>query len=71
MPEQKEYEVKVTWENNNFFKMEEKVPGGDWLTIVFSEENTNVSVIAGQLLGLCVAQFNENISKALEEMKKP
>jgi len=67
----KEYEVKVTWENNNFFKMQEKVPGGDWITVVHSEENTNIAVIAGQLQSLCVAQFNENITLALEDMKKP
>lgn len=70
MAEEKEYEVKVTWQNGDFFKMAEKTPGHDWITVVRSEENTNIAVIAGQLQAICIAQFNENVHNALEEMKK-
>ena len=64
----KELEVKITWEDNNFFKMEKKPEGGDWITVVEIEENAHIAAIAGNLKGLCMADFNAHLDAIMAEM---
>ena len=66
-----ELEIKITWENNHFFKMEKKVEGGDWLTVVSIEENAHIAAIAGSIKGLCMADFNAHLNVIMDEMQAP
>ncbi|KKL70106.1 hypothetical protein LCGC14_2108210 [marine sediment metagenome] len=66
-----ELEIKITWENNNFFKMEKKVGSEPWLTVVEIEENAHIAAIAGNLQGLCMADFNAHLDDIMTEMRVP
>ncbi len=66
-----EVEYKITWENNNFFKMEKKTDGVNWVIVVNIEENTHISAIAGNLKGLCMADFNAHLDTIMDEMNAP
>lgn len=66
---EQEYEVKITWENDNFFKMEEKEPGGSWITIVQVNENTHIKEITSQLSALCKSNFAVHLDLAIKEME--
>ena len=64
-----ELEIKITWENNNFFKMEKKTDGHGWLTVVSIEENAHISAIAGSLKALCMADFDTHLEEIMNEMR--
>ncbi len=66
-----ELEIKITWENNHFFKMIKKIESHDWLTVVEIEENAHIAAIAGNLKGLCMADFNAHLDTIMAEMQKP
>ena len=59
-----EIEFKFTWEDNNFFKMEEKILGGEWHTVVEITENSKLPAIAECLKSIC----KENIAAHLEDI---
>jgi len=63
-----ELEIKITWENNHFFKMEKKPSGGDWLTVVSIEENTHIAAIAEHLKQLCLADITAHLDAIMSEM---
>jgi len=64
-----ELEIKITWNNNEFFKMEKKEDGGSWITVVEIEENAHISAIVGSLKGLCMADFNAHLDSIMNEMQ--
>lgn len=66
-----EIEFKMTYENGVSFKMETKVDGGSWLTILYSEENTHFDKVSGAIQAVCLADFSTHLANALEVMKQP
>lgn len=66
-----ELEIKLTWENNNFFKMEKKPEGGEWIKVVEIQENAHIATIAGNLQALCMADFNAHLDAIMKEMQAP
>ena len=63
-----EIEIKLTWENNNFFKME-KNTGAGWMTVVEIKENAHIANIAGHLKNLCIADFTAHLDAIMKEMR--
>lgn len=64
-----ELEIKVTWENNHFFKMEKKPEGSDWMTVVEIQENAHIANIAGHLKNLCLADITAHLDEIMKEMR--
>jgi len=65
----KELEFKITWENGNFFKMEEKSGGGDWITTQYMEENSKIKSLTNLVQKLCSKSFNEHLADIMREME--
>lgn len=63
-----ELEIKITWENNHFFKMEKKPEGHDWITVVEIQENTHIAAIAEHLKQLCLADITAHLDAIMSEM---
>ena len=66
-----ELRFKIEWENNHFFQMKKKIDGGSWMTVVEIEENAHIAAIAGNLKGLCMADFNAHLDAIMNEMTAP
>lgn len=68
MAEEKELEIRIRWLNNEFFRMEKKPYGGDWITVVEIFENTHIAAIAERLKQLCLADITAHLDAIMSEM---
>ena len=64
----KELEIKVTWEDNHFFKMEKKPEGEDWTTVISLEENAHIASLVGNIKGICMIDFGTHLDAIMKEM---
>ncbi|GAI44182.1 unnamed protein product [marine sediment metagenome] len=68
MPEEKELEIKIKWLNNEFFVMEKKSQGGDWIKVVEIQENAHIAALAEHLKQLCLADITAHLDAIMSEM---
>lgn len=66
---EKELEIKVRWENNNFFEMGAKEPGSEWITVVKIDENSTIKGIWGEVDRICHNYFTYHLNEIGKEMK--
>ena len=69
MPEEKEFEVQIKWENQKFFRMRAKPNGADWMTIIEVEENGCLNNLWPHIENLCNQFFQERMNSIGNEMK--
>jgi len=61
--------IKLSWENDDSFKMETNLDGGDWVTVVELDENNYFSTLWGDIEEMCNKFFNKTVAKIGAEMK--
>lgn len=65
-----EFEVKLQWENGNYFSMVTKDEGGEWITDIKVEENGAIADIWSGVQSACLTRFNNKVSSIGKEMKE-
>ena len=61
--------IKLSWENDDSFKMETNLDGGDWVTVVEMDENNYFSTLWGDIEEMCNKFFNKTVATIGAEMK--
>lgn len=64
-----ELEIKMTWENNAFFKLEAKKEGGEWKDIVYHEENGYIQQLWPSIQKVCSSYLTHELESIGTEMK--
>ena len=63
-----EFEIKLEWENGNYFSMATKEEGGEWVTDIKVEENGSISSLWPGAQSACITRFNNKVSSIGKEM---
>ena len=67
---QKVREIKISWENQDSFKMQTRLDGGNWLTIIETDENGHLATLWNSGIELlCKTYFDEALKVIGSEMK--
>jgi len=61
--------IRLTWENDNQFKMDTKLDDGDWITIVQMDENGHIASLWPSAQTICETYVKEQLSLIGSEMK--
>lgn len=62
---------KVTWENNKSFIMTSQKDDDSQITVIRMDENSHLNGLSEQVATICNTFFSKEITKSLEDMKKP
>ena len=67
---QKIREIKISWENNDSFKLETQLDGGGWQTIIEMDENGYFATLwESGVAPLCKEYFERELDVIGSEMK--
>ncbi len=61
--------IKLTWKNEDEFKMESQLNGGNWLTIIEMSENGHINLMWEHAGKLCKKYFEIEIDEIGKVMK--
>lgn len=64
-----EIQLKITWENNDFFQMTHKKDAGAVTQVVRMEENGQIKELWGYMASACKEFFSTTIDNIGKEMK--
>ncbi len=64
-----EVEIKITWENDNFFKMTQKHNGGDIHVVIEVNENAHIESVWGDIANICRKYLNSELNTIGKQMK--
>lgn len=65
-----ELEIKITWENDSFFKMTQKHDSGDAHTVIEVNENSHIESVWGDVASICRKYLNSELNIIGGEMKE-
>ncbi len=61
--------IKLTWENDEEFKMETQLNGGNWLTVLEMDENGHIHTLWDSAQKLCSTYFHTTLEEIGKVMK--
>jgi len=64
-----ELDIRITWENDAFFKLESKREGEDWKSIVYHEENGFIGELWHGIQKVGIAYLTKELEIIGTEMK--